>query len=111
MTSRKDAIREYKERAPNRGIYAIRCVATDRAWVGPSLNLDATRNRAWFALRLGQHQDRALQGEWNTHGEASFHYDVLEKLEDDVLPMAMSGLLNEKTRAWAARLGAPTLLP
>jgi hypothetical protein len=111
MTSRKDAIREYKERAPNRGIFAIRLIAANRAWVGASLNLDATRNRAWFALRLGQHQDRALQAEWNTHGQAAFQYDVLEKLKDDVLPMAVSDLLKEKMREWALRLDAPTLLP
>jgi len=111
MTSRKDALREYKERPPNRGVFAIRHTATGRTWVGPSLNLDASRNRAWFALRLGKHQDRPLQAEWNTHGEAAFQYDVLEKLENDVLPMAISDLLKEKTRAWAARLGAPTLLP
>src|SRR5258708_29420436 len=102
MTSRKDAIREYKERAPNRGICAIRRVATDGAWVGASRNLDASRNRAWAALRQGQHQDRALQAEWNTHGEAAFDYEVLEKLKDDVLPMTISDLLNEKMREWAA---------
>jgi hypothetical protein len=85
-------------------------VATDRAWVGASWDLDATRNRAWFALRLGQHQDQALQSEWNTQGDAAFRYDVLEKLKDDVAPMAIADLLNEKMREWAARLGAPTLL-
>jgi hypothetical protein len=75
------------------------------------LNLDASRNRAWFALRQGQHQDRSLQAEWNAHGEAAFQYDVLERLEADVLPIAVSDVLKEKMRAWAARLAAPTLLP
>jgi hypothetical protein len=111
MTSRKDAIREYKERAPNRGAYVIRCAVSDRVWAGASTNLDAARNRAWFTLRLGQHGDRALQAEWNTHGEATFQYDVLETLEDDVSPMAMSDLLKEKMRDWATRLDAPMLLP
>jgi len=111
MTSRKDAIRDYKQRAPNRGAYAIRCAATERSWVGASTNLDAARNRAWFALRMGNHTDRGLQAEWNTHGEEAFHYEVLEKLEVDVLPMAVTDLLKEKMRDWAARLGAPTLLP
>jgi hypothetical protein len=78
--------------------------------VGASLNLDATRNRAWFALRMGQHQDRSLQAVWHAYGETAFQYDVLEKLDDDVLPMAIADLLKEKMRAWAARLGAPTLL-
>jgi hypothetical protein len=110
MTSRKDAIKEYKARAPNRGVFAIRCLASGGAWVGASLNLDASRNRAWSTLRLGQHPHRALQAEWTTHGEAAFQYDVLEKLKDDVLPMAISDLLKKNTRDWAARLGAPILL-
>jgi hypothetical protein len=110
MTSRKDAIREYKERPPHRGIFAIRRVGTAQAWVGGSLNLDATRNRTWFALRMGQHHDRPLQVEWNTHGEAAFEYDVLEPLKDDLVPMAIADLLKAKTQEWAARLGAPILL-
>jgi hypothetical protein len=110
MTSRKDAIREYKERAPNRGTFAIRCLVSDRAWVGGSTNLDAAQNRAWFTLRQGEHRDRALQAEWNTHGEAAFQYEVLEKLKDDVSAIAISDLLKEMTRDWAARLSAPMLL-
>jgi hypothetical protein len=110
MTSRKDVIKEYKGRQPNRGVYAIRCLVSDRAWVGASLNLDASRNRAWFALRQGQHLDRALQAEWNTHGEAAFQYEVLEKLKEDVTPMAIADLLKGTLRDWAARLGTPGLL-
>jgi hypothetical protein len=110
MRSRKDAIAEYKARAPNRGVFAIRCLASGRAWVGASLNLDASRNRAWATLRLGQHPHRTLQVEWNTHGETAFEYEVLEKLKDDVLPMAISDLLKTTARDWAARLGAPILL-
>ena len=109
-SSRKDAVREYKERTPRRGVYAIRCQATSRVWVGASTNLGAARNRAWFTLRHGLHQEAALQAEWRTHGEAAFQYDVLDTLEDDVTPMAIPDLLKEKTRDWAARLGAPTLL-
>jgi len=111
MTSRKDAVREYKERSPNRGAFAIRCLPTGRVWVGASPNLDAARNGAWFALRIGQHRDRALQDAWKAHGEDAFEYEVLDTLDDDVAPMAVSDLLKEKMRHWAARLNAPTLLP
>ena len=107
MPTRKDAIKAYKARAPNRGVFAIRCLASGRAWVGAALDLNAAKNRTWFALRQGQHRDRALQAEWNTHGEAAFQYDVLEKLKDDVVPMAVADLLKETLRDWAARLGAP----
>jgi hypothetical protein len=111
VTSRKDAIREYKERAPNMGAFAIRCRPSNRCWVGTSRNLTAAKNGAWFTLRLGMHRDHALQTEWNTHGEAAFEYDILEKLGDDLAPMAVSDLLKEKARKWAARLNAPVLLP
>jgi len=110
MRSRKDAIAEYKARAPNRGVFAIRCLASGSACVGASLNLDASKNRAWSTLRLAQHPHRALQAEWNMHGEAAFQYDVLETLKEDVLPMAIGDLLKKSTRDWAARLGAPILL-
>ena len=37
MTSRKDAIGEYKTRPPNGGgAFAIRCLVSDGAWVGAS---------------------------------------------------------------------------
>lgn len=111
MTSRKDAIREYKERPPNMGAFAIRCLASNRSWVGTSRNLTAAKNGAWFTLRMGMHRDQALQSEWNTHGEAAFEYDILEKLDEDLAPMAVADLLKEKARVWAARLNAPTLLP
>lgn len=111
MTSRKDAIREYKERAPNMGAFAIQCLPSNRSWVGTSRNLDAAKNGAWFTLRLGMHRDHALQTEWNTHGEAAFQYKVLETLDGDVAAMAVADLLKEKARAWAARLNAPMLLP
>jgi hypothetical protein len=110
MTSRKDAIKEYKARPPNRGVFAIRCLVSDRVWVGASLNLDATKNRAWFALRQGKHLDRALQAEWNAHGEAAFQYDVLEKLKDDVTPLAIADLLKGTLGDWVARLGTPGVL-
>ena len=35
---------------------------------------------------------------------------IVPIVKDDVVPMAIADLLKEKTREWAARLGAPTLL-
>ena len=50
---KKAAISAYKERDDAIGIFAVRCVPSGEAWVGPSLNLDTIRNRIWFGLRLG----------------------------------------------------------
>ena len=104
--SRKDAIREYKEKPVPRGAYAIRCKPTGQVWVGASRNLGATRNGSWFALRQGGHMDKTLQAEWNAHGEEAFEYEILEQLDDDLSPMAVTDLLKEKREHWIARLQA-----
>lgn len=110
MQSRKEAIRQYKERKPLVGAYSMRCSATGRVWVGVSTNLEATRNRVWFALRLGGHPDKSLQAEWNAQGESAFEYQVLEKLDDDLHPFDVARLLKLKKSHWMAQLDAHPLL-
>ena len=109
--SKKEAIRKFKEQNPSRGVYAIRCTATGRVWVGSSRNLDATRNGAWFMLRTGGHIDKPLQAEWNAHGEPAFQYEILETLDPDLHPMAAADLLKSKSHGWVAQLSANPLLP
>jgi hypothetical protein len=108
-TSRKEAIRKFKERKPLLGAFAIRCIETGRVWVGASRNLEATRNGSWFCLRHAGHPDKSLQLEWNQYGEAAFQYEILETLDADLLPISVPGLLQEKQSHWAAQLGARSL--
>jgi hypothetical protein len=107
---KKEAIRKYKEQKTPAGVYAIRCTASGKVWVGPSRNLDATRNGLWFTLRTGVHMEKSLQREWDTHGEPAFEYEILEVLDADLLPMAIKDLLKEKQTHWVAKLGAQPLL-
>jgi len=107
---RKEAIRKFKERKPRLGAFAVRCAVTGTVWVGSSRNLDATRNGCWFALRIGSHQDKALQSEWNAHGEPAFHYEILETLDEDTHALDVRDLLKEKQRLWIERLSARPLL-
>jgi hypothetical protein len=107
--SRKEAIREYKERKPLLGAYAVRCTANGNVWVGVSRNLDATRNGCWFCLRAGLHQERLLQEEWNAQGESVFQYEILDALEQEVNPLNVEDVLKEKRDEWVARLGAQPL--
>jgi len=79
--SRRQAIRDYKERKAAPGIYAIRCAPTAEAWVGASRHLDAQQNSAWFALRTGGHPNRALQAAWAAHGEGAFCFQPLERID------------------------------
>jgi hypothetical protein len=105
---RKQAVRDYKERKIPRGVYAVRCTATGRVWVGSAPNLEAAKNRTWFSLRMGNAIDRSLQVEWNAQGADTFVFEVLETLED-VNEMSVADLLKEKRAAWVSRLGAEPL--
>ena len=107
--TRKEAIREYKERKTLRGIFALRCTPTGRVWVGASPNLDAAKNGYWFGLRMGNHLDRTLQAEWTAQGEQSFTYEILEVLDHDVHPLELKDLLKSKQAEWVLKLSAGKL--
>jgi hypothetical protein len=78
--------------------------------VGVSRNLNATKNGSWFCLRNGSHLDKSLQEEWNAQGESAFRYEILDKLDEDVHPLAINDLLKEKKADWIAQLHAQPLL-
>ena len=107
--TRKEASRKFKERKPPCGVFAVRCTATGRAWVGSFTNLESMRNRMWFSLGLGTHRDAALQAEWNAHGEGTFQYEILEKFDDELCAIEVNDRLKDRKRHWADRLGARTL--
>jgi hypothetical protein len=107
--SRKQAIQAYKNRPPDRGVFAVRCAATPQVWVGASMDLPAARNAIWFMLRLGRHRDAALQAAFNAHGEDAFRFEVLERLDENAEPLSVEDLLKQKTRQWADEHHAPIL--
>jgi hypothetical protein len=109
INARKEAARKFKERQPPRGVYAVRCTATGKAWVGSFTNLEAMRTRLWFSLRLRSHRDPTLQDEWNAQGEQAFEYEILETFADDMTPIEVNDRLKDRKIHWAARLGARTL--
>jgi hypothetical protein len=107
---RKEAIRKFKERKVHAGIYVVRCAESGRAWVGPSRNLDASRNSTWMMLRQGSHRDAALQAEWNARGEAAFEYEIAERFDDDLSPLLMPDRLKSQLKKWGGQLNAARLL-
>jgi hypothetical protein len=97
---RKAALRAYKERKPRPGIYAVRHLASGRAWADASPDLDTTKNGLWLRLQQGRHLDRVLQAEWNRHGEAAFEYTFLEILEEEMSPFVLRETLKAKLAEW-----------
>ena len=109
--SRRDAIRDYKERKTPTGVFAVRCVATGEAWVGQSVHLDQQKNRLFFALRQGGHPNPAVRAAFAAHGEAGMSFEVLETLETDELTAYGRGnLLKDRAAHWRAELGAKKLV-
>lgn len=97
----------YKERNARVGVYAVRCGATDQAWVGISRNLDAQENSLRFTLRQASHPNKALQAACAAHGEQAFSYEELEAVDDEALsPIGVRARLAELDQAWRAKLGA-----
>ena len=61
IDDKKAAIAAWKKRKPAAGIFAVRCAASGRAWIGQTLNLDTIRNRVWFSLRVGSHSNLRIR--------------------------------------------------
>lgn len=105
--SRRDLVRDFKERKTAPGVYAVRCTASGEVWVGGSRNIDPQQNSIWFSLKQGAHMNRAMQAAWKAHGEAAFSYEVLERIEaEDMTALGLADLTMARERHWQAALGA-----
>jgi hypothetical protein len=101
---RKAALRAYKERKPRPGIYAVREMATGRAWAASARDLDTTKNGLWLALNQGRHLDRSLQAEWKRLGESAFEFVILEILKEEMSPLVLNETLKAKQSEWGKLL-------
>lgn len=105
--SRRELIRDYKERKAVAGVYAVRCAASGEVWTAGSRNIDAQQNGLWFGLRNGGHINRAMQAAWTTHGEVTFSFEVLERIDDEALtPQGVLDRLKVRQQYWLETLGA-----
>src|SRR5262245_16500023 len=99
--SRRDLIRDFKERKTDAGIYVIRCAATGEAWVGGSRNIDAQQNSAWFSLRNGGHANKPLAAAWREHGVDAFSFEVLERIETgEMTALGLTDEIKARERHW-----------
>ena len=109
--SRRDAIRDYKERTISRGVFAVRCAPSGQVWVAVSRNLDQQQNSLWFGLKQGSYVNRDVQAAWTAHGEASLGYEVLEVFDDEAMsPIGRADLAKARLAHWLSELGAKKLV-
>ena len=62
------------------GVYRIRNTRNNKSYVGFDRDLSARINRHKAELKFGSHRNRELQEEWNSFGESSFQFEVLDEL-------------------------------
>ena len=65
------------------GVYRIRNTQNGKSYVGYSIDLQARINRQKAELKFGSHRNPELLGEWESFGESSFEFEVLDELELD----------------------------
>ncbi len=106
---KREARRQFKLKKIPRGVFAIRCSASNQVWVSGSRDLNASHTGAWFMLRLGSHHNKQLQTAWNTHGANAFHYEILEQFDDDLAPMLLNDSLRDRQKHWLHELGASAI--
>ena len=105
--NRRDLVRDYKERKVIAGVYAVRCAPSGEVWTAGSRNIDAQQNSLWFGPRNGGHINRAMQASWTAHGDASFSFEVLERIDDEALtPQGVRDRLKVRQQYWQETLGA-----
>jgi group I intron endonuclease len=82
MGERADLKREYKESGRQAGIFRISDSVSGKVYLGSSLNLHGPLNKHRFMLKMGSHRNRALQADWNAHGEGAFTFEILEVVKE-----------------------------
>jgi hypothetical protein len=74
------AKKHYKQTKRPMGVYRIRNTRNDKSYIGFSMDLTARMSRHKAELKFGSHRNAELQGEWNSLGESSFEFEVLDEL-------------------------------
>jgi len=82
MKTRKEIIREYKERKISAGIFQIRNTLKNKVLLGSSKNLEGIWNSNRFQLSAGAHRNKKLQEDWNECGAECFIFEILEVIEE-----------------------------
>ncbi|MGB8646181.1 MAG: GIY-YIG nuclease family protein [Anaerolineae bacterium] len=78
MKSRQDLKREYQERPKPAGVFQVKNTVNGKVLLGSSKNLEGPLNSHRFMLKIGHHENKALQKDWNEYGEDKFVFEILE---------------------------------
>ena len=63
-------------------VYLIRNTVNGKVYIGVSNNVEKRFLEHFSALRAGKHSNKALQADYNTHGQAAFTTGIIENLNE-----------------------------
>lgn len=108
---KKEIKREYRQRAPDMGIFQIRNLENGKVRIGRAMDLNGKLNSERFQLKNNLHMNRELQRDYNELGETRFAFEVLDRLRPRESPghdpgrelKELEDLWLEKLRPFAGR--------
>jgi hypothetical protein len=111
MMDKKEIKREYKQRAPDMGIFQIRNLENGKIFLGRAMDLNGKLNSEKFQLKNNMHMNRDLQRDFNELGEIQFVFEILDRLRPRGSPdhdpgrelKELEDLWLEKLRPFAGR--------
>lgn len=105
---RQELLQQFSERPPQNGVFALKNSVTGESWIGVSRNLDTQINGLRVRLNSNQLVNKDVQTSWNTHGEAAFSYEVMERFAETD-PHVIELKRTERAEYWRAQLNAGTV--
>lgn len=86
MVDKRELIKQYKQNPPEMGIFQIRNRINGKIFIGKAMNLKGILNSNRFQLKNNSHMNKALQADFNEHGEENFVFEKLDilKVKDDI---------------------------
>lgn len=66
-------------------IYKIENITTGEFYIGGTMDFQRRRNNHLCSLRNNKHSTSKLQKSFNTHGESSFAFSIIEECENDLV--------------------------
>ena len=80
-SSRKERIRQYKERKRVGGVYVIKNTQNGKMLINSAADLRTAENRFEFARTTGSCIDLKLRPDWDRQNGSGFVFEVLEESE------------------------------